>query len=68
VGVHSAVITFLQVDPYNIVKNPFITIAQAQFKKLLTMPHWAFARLAHELGDPNYKNVSMSFAHKMAVQ
>jgi len=50
----------LQVDLYNLTKNPFISFAQCHFTKLVIMPHWAFQQLGEEVGDPKYEEVPFS--------
>jgi len=44
------------------MEHPFISIAQGEnLHKIVIMPLWAFQKLADDLGDPKYKEVSFTF-------
>jgi hypothetical protein len=38
-------------------KNPFIFTATERLTQLVIMEHWAFHKLAEDLGDPTFEKV-----------
>jgi len=57
-----------KVDVYNLIKHPFTCITQImECSKIIIMKHWAFNRLARELGDPQTSEVCINYLPPIPV-